>query len=188
MIRRALCGVALAALFIAPPAWAGIEEHSPDPTPESNLYDGFVMGRSLEGVKLHEGAEEDTEETTTVTAFDVTATAPDAMTELQMQWMFAQVGILYEPLQETAAGGMAHTPHNLPANNRPHEVAREPGRQPSADPADPSLDSAEGALASDDDPQQDVGCTSTSPTTSAWALLLLAAAALVRSRRYAPER
>lgn len=184
MIRRLVGGLALTALLAAP-AWAGIEEHSPEPSPDSELYSGFVMGRSLEGLQIHEDDEEPAP-ATTVKAWDTSVVAPAVDAELQMQWMFAQVGVLYEPHHEPSMG---QVPHQLPTDDRPDEV-REPGRQPESDHPDPTLDSASGALGADDEAA--AGCSSTGALPSAphafgVAGLLLAFAALTRIRRPARQ-
>lgn len=180
MIVRFGRAATVALLLFSLPAQAGIEEHSPEPSPDMDLYGGFTRVKSFEGLNL--GTSDDAGESGTQRAFPKDALVPAVATDLQLQWMFAHVGILFEPGPLLpATDDMAHTP---PPHVRPERRGDEAMTldRPSAESDQPAdLATAASALTAADEAQA-AGCATSSRPARGLSVLLLVTLVAMRRR------
>lgn len=190
MTGRISRAFALMLVLVATPALAGIEEHSPDPSPEMNLLDGYNMGRSFEGLNIRDPNDSGAEEQAPVAvSYAKDVMVPDVATDMQLQWMFARMGILYGAAPTLPAPeGMAHTPPTQVRRDRRGAEAVDLTRPLAEDPESAPLETTSAPLASDEqDEEAAAGCSvaATGPSSGAALVLLLTWVAL-RPRRREP--
>ncbi|GMV43392.1 MAG: hypothetical protein AMXMBFR64_51080 [Myxococcales bacterium] len=187
MIARFGRAAAVALLLVSVPALAGIEEHSPEPNPDMDLYGGFTRVKSFEGLNF--GKSDDAGNGGAQRGFPKDALVPAVATDLQLQWMFAHVGILFEPGSLLpATDDMAHTPppHVRPERRGDEAITLDRPSAESDQPAD--LATAASALTeSDEAGAQAAGCA-TSPTPARGLSALLFATLVAMRRRVLAAR
>jgi hypothetical protein len=161
------------ALSLAGPAFAGIEEHNPNPGPDSMLLDGVILDRSFEGTQAEDKSL--TAETTASHSLAM-ATAPFVAQELQVKWELARYGVLYLTAEE--AGVFSDGAIDEASN--PHRDIRPDSDRRRADESAPQLDESRSALTAD---EQAAGCQAGGGAAPVGlAALLLAAVGVVLPR------